>query len=423
MRRRTMLGLAAATVAAVGAPATVRAAPRPWREEYVSLGGGAHPVHVYRVGAPTARQVLVLVAGQFGAAGGYRILARGLARRLPGTQVWAVDRRQADLADLSVLRGGDLDRSTDRYLAGRYRSWTAGTAPFAADWGLATTLADVRRVVCAARADGRRVVLGGHSWGATTALLYAGWDFAGRPGHRDLTGLVLLDGGVHDAFAGEGDVYRVTPAQARDGLVAIAAGEVFDPSLTMGRTETYAVLALLAGRYARTAPSAPSTLAARLPAPLRPAGPVDNLGLVEHLYASHPLVPDLAIGPAYTSVAAAAEVLAGAGPTAFEWYWPQRLTLDLSAADPFSRTATTDVLGLRPWHGASIDVPLYCFQTGLTCGSVTAAARWVTAHSRIPTATYAGDEAMTHLDALWADPRRSPVVDTVVPFLRRLDER
>ncbi|WP_211255641.1 hypothetical protein [Actinocatenispora sera] len=424
MRRRTMLGLAAAVGAAAATPALLsagaaEAAHRPVREQYGSVGGGQHPVHVLRVGAPAARQVLVLVAGQFGAAGSLRVLARELAGRLPGTQVWAVDRRETNLADLSELRGGDPDRAADRYLNGRYRSVRPASAPYVAEWGLATALCDLRRVVRAAGTGGRRVVLGGHSWGATTALAYAAWDFAGQPGHRHLAGLVLIDGGVHDAFAGEGDVYRVTPEQARAGLADIAAGAVFDPSLTLGRTETYAILQVLAGRYALAAPDAPSTLAERLPVPLRPPGPVSNTGLLRSEYVDAPLVPDLSVNPAYTSIETVAGTLAVVRPGAFEWYWPQRLTLDLSAADPFARTATTELLGLRLWHPTTIDVPLYSFQSGLTHGTANAAARWVVAHSRIPSASYDGDEAMTHLDALWAG--RNPMLDTLVPFLRRLE--
>jgi pimeloyl-ACP methyl ester carboxylesterase len=141
--------------------------------------------------------------------------------------VWAVDRREQDLADLSGFHGGDPDRAAACYLGDHYRSQTAQSAPYLADWGLSVTLADLRRVVLAARDGGRRqVVLGGHSWGASTALAYAGWDFDGRAGYRDLSGLVLIDGGVHDAFAGEGDVYRLSARDAADRLAKIAAGEV-----------------------------------------------------------------------------------------------------------------------------------------------------------------------------------------------------
>ena len=40
-----------------------------------------------------------------------------------------------------------------------------------------------------ARAGGRRkVILGGHSLGASTTVAYAAWDFNGRPGYKDLAG-------------------------------------------------------------------------------------------------------------------------------------------------------------------------------------------------------------------------------------------
>ena len=44
------------------------------------------------------------------------------------------------------------------------------------------------------------MILGGHSAGASTAVAYAAWDFAGRPGYRDIDGLVLIDGGLLGSF-------------------------------------------------------------------------------------------------------------------------------------------------------------------------------------------------------------------------------
>jgi hypothetical protein len=161
---------------------------------------------------------------------------------LPGTQVWAVDRREQNLADLSGFRGGDPDQAAAYYLGGHYPEQTAQTAAYVAGWGLSVEPDDLRQVVLAARDGGRlRVVLGGRSWGAATALAYAAWDFAGRSGYRDLAGLVLIDGGVHDALAGEGDVYRLSAKDASDGLAAIAGGEVFDPTLTLAGTESFAI--------------------------------------------------------------------------------------------------------------------------------------------------------------------------------------
>ena len=44
------------------------------------------------------------------------------------------------------------------------------------------------------------MILGGHSLGASLTTIYAAWDFDGRPGHRDVDGLVLIDGGTLGSF-------------------------------------------------------------------------------------------------------------------------------------------------------------------------------------------------------------------------------
>ena len=69
------------------------------------------------------------------------------------------------------------------------------------DWGLELALEDLRRVVKRARRGGRKLILGGHSLGASTAVAYAAWDFRGHAGYRDLSGLVLIDGGLLGSFA------------------------------------------------------------------------------------------------------------------------------------------------------------------------------------------------------------------------------
>lgn len=115
--------------------------------------------------------------------------------------------------------------------------------------------------------------------------------------------------------------------------------------------------------------------------------------------------------------------LAGPVPATFEWYWPYRLTLDLEAADPFACTPTARELGLRLWHTTQINVPLYSFQTGSEHGTVNKAAHWVVAHSRIRTAVYAGNSAMTHLDPLLAGPAADTMLTTLIPFLRARDSR
>jgi hypothetical protein len=49
-------------------------------------------------------------------------------------------------------------------------------------------------VVQLAHSRAEKVYLGGHSLGAVMVSLYAGWDFAGLAGHQTVDGLVLLDG-------------------------------------------------------------------------------------------------------------------------------------------------------------------------------------------------------------------------------------
>jgi hypothetical protein len=447
------LGLAVVAAVTVAMPSLAdSSAPPPpaafghWTPHYATIDVPHQPgpaaddkVGVLEVGNPAARQVLVLAPGWFGNAGDFREVATDLADRLPDTQVWAAGRREAALNDESGFAAGPA-AAAGYYLGGQYRTQSPAQDSFVGDWGLAAQLSDLHQVVLAAGDHGRRqVVLGGHSWGASTALAYAGWDFDGRRGYRDLAGIVMIDGGLHDAFAGEGpsDVYRVTPAQAEAWLNQIKAGAVFDQSatLTPGHPETLAVLIQLAAVHANTAPHAPSTLQQYLPTALRPPTQVTNAGLLGWLLDTHYLVPDLSVtsghltatgdwqdtGP--TPISRVAATMASWAPAALEWYWPNRLTLDLEAVDPDTSTPTTRLLGLRLWHADQVDVPLYVFETGLTKGSVFSAAHWVVAHSRIDTVVYAQDQNMRHLDPLMAAPAGNTMLPTLVPFLRRLDHR
>src|SRR5215470_17503251 len=88
-------------------------------------------------------------------------------------------------------------------------------APYARSWGMRAAVEDLRVVVRAARHGGRHVVLGGHSLGATIAVAYATWDFGGRAGARDLSGLVLIDGGSSSGIGA---------ADARKQLADLKAG-------------------------------------------------------------------------------------------------------------------------------------------------------------------------------------------------------
>ena len=65
------------------------------------------------------------------------------------------------------------------------------------------------------------MVLGGHSLGASLTLAYASWDFNGKPGYKDLDGLVLIDGGLLGSF----DAYDL--AQAKQAISDLRDGNPF----------------------------------------------------------------------------------------------------------------------------------------------------------------------------------------------------
>src|SRR2546430_10509254 len=81
----------------------------------------------------------------------------------------------------------------------------------------------MRRLVEAAKKQGGKVVLGGHSLGGSITTAYATWDFNGKPGAKDLSGLVFIDGGSSPTPA--------SPDQANLQLQALQNGS---PWLSFG---------------------------------------------------------------------------------------------------------------------------------------------------------------------------------------------
>lgn len=420
------------------------AAPAAALDRYVPMKVPAGPgpaqydrVFVKQLGPAGARSVLVLVPGTNGGAGGVVPVARDIVRRVRGLQVWIVDRRQQAFEDTSVFATGDPQRAQDYYLGFQYRRVADADASYVANWGLRLQLADLRSVVRRAGAGGRRVFLGGHSAGASTAVAYAAWDFGGRPGYRDLDGLVLIDGGLLGSFASAG------LARARRELADIRSGNVFLDLLGTGLPEINGIFAQVGALWAYRRPDEPSVLQDYPPLPpiLKPPMEVTNeaqfgfafdestspaaLGLI-HIRAGRLAAggePRGWVDGELTPIQRHAKAYAADRPNATEWYYPRRLLLDIDAASALRQTPAARFLGLRLLHGKRINVPLYAYSTDLTDGRVARGARRLAAGSRVPSIRVVDNRGASHLDPLSAAPRTNRFLKTVVPFLKRVSAR
>lgn len=437
-----------ATLAALA----VLAAPAAAAEPTVTVKGapGAGPsrldkVFVTKFGSPKARRVLVLVPGTSGGAGDFTLVARDLVKRERDIQVWAMDRRSQALEDTSVFREALAGRRTPKEALDFYLGWIADPSiqphyqpldekrfSFVREWGLELALEDLRRVVAQARRGGRSVILGGHSLGASEAVAYASWDFEGRPGYRDIDGLVLIDGGLTGTFS--------TPnfAQTKARLAELQRSSPFLDLLGLGLPWAAGAFGEVGAIAALKDPSGPSIGQAfpLLPDAFKPQIPATNRGLLGFAFdeTTSPKTLELIQVQAgmlggdgdwrdgeVTPVRRLAELFGQEPANAIEWYFPRRLSIDVDGVQALERNAQTRLLGLRPFHRREVDVPLYAFQTSLTNGRVLRGARAFVKGSKVPGARYVDASATTsHLDPLTAAPERNDFLKTVRPFLRQL---
>jgi hypothetical protein len=435
------VGAVRLALAAALAGSLVCAAPAAAVDRYVAIKAPPAPgpakydrVWLKQLGPEDATQVLVLVPGTVGGAGGIVPVARDIVRRVPRTQVWIVDRREQAFEDVSVFRHSDPDEALDYYLGFRYRAVRGEDARFVSEWGLRVQLRDLRSVVRGASAGGRRrVVLGGHSAGASTAVAYAAWDFGGRAGYRDIDGLVLIDGGLLGSFA------EANARRARRELADIRSGRVFYDLSGIGIPQIAGIFSQVAALYAYQRPDALATLQGYplLPEDLRPPFPVTNEAQLGYIFdeSTSPDAFDViqiragrlaASGDPrpwqdgeLTPIRRFARAYAANDPNATEWYYPRRLLLDIDAANDVRQNAAARIVGLRLLHGREIDVPLYAFSTALTNGRVAKGAARLVRRSRIPRRLIVDDRRTSHLDPLSAAPATNHFLETVVPFLKR----
>jgi pimeloyl-ACP methyl ester carboxylesterase len=412
---------------------------------------GFNQVTVHQFGPENAKRVLVLMPGTLGGAGDFTLTAQHLVSTMKGLQVWAIDRRSNALEDTATFAAAEsgqisLQQMFDYYLGwlgganppDRFEFLPANAAPFARQWGMEVALNDARAVVQFARNRGRRqVVLGGHSLGASLTLAYAAWDFNGRPGYRDLAGLVLIDGGLLGSF----DAFSL--AQAQEQLADLSNSSPFLDLLGLGIPEIAGVFAEVGGMFAEKAPQASAATLQNfglLPEQFRPPVPATNRALFGYAFDRDSSPDDLRLlhinagalalagdprdwtDGGVTPIARMAAIFGQEPTNGVEWYFPRRLTIDTNGADQMMQNDVAQYLGLRLFHTAKVDLPFYSIQTDLTRGEVLAgSASWIarTRTTKRESTLVNADPEMSHLDPLVAAPDTNEFFTSVTRFLRK----
>jgi pimeloyl-ACP methyl ester carboxylesterase len=412
-------------------------------------------VGVLKIGDPKAENVLVLNPGTSASAAYFQPLARTIAKTLPDWQVWSVERREnflEDQSELNLFKQGKVSPSdffnyylgylTNPSIANHVHNVPDSAVPFAREWGMNTEINDLRLVVKAAARKGRNVAMGGHSLGGSITTAYATWDFNGRPGGSDLSGLVLIDGASSPT--------PVTPEQATTSLNDL---QTSSPWLSFG-----GIPAPLAGLFgmvgsaaAKAAPNALSVFQGwpGLPSNLQPPPGVNPTN-----EAGFGLSTDVKTSPASLRAAQvhSGQLAASGDPRPWDragnitpiqrwasmfsgwglqnldgtaWYHPMRLTIDSGAIGDGIANPAQSVLDVHSTDASKLPkrLRIYAFGAALGGARVLSAAQTLAATAHIPrrnlklvdrSATYA------HNDPNSADPKVNAFIKRLIPFLRKV---
>jgi pimeloyl-ACP methyl ester carboxylesterase len=410
-------------------------------------------VGVLQVGPASAKNVLVLNPGTSAGSAYFTPLAEDIVRDTNGAwQVWSVERRENQLEDQSradLLKQGLItpQQSFEYYLGwlvdptitNHFQLIPDASVSYAKAWGMSVEIEDLHRVIEAASARGRRVVLGGHSLGGSITTAYATWDFNGQPGARDLAGLVYIDGGSSSA--------PVTQADARRELQDLQNGS---PWLAFGGIPApfAGVFGAGGGLLTLVDPDSPSIgqQFPLLPANLKPPIPVTNKAQFGYALDTDTSPPGLAAAQVHAGRLAAsgtprgwdrageitpieryAAMFSGGtmlGVDGNAWYHPQRLTIDAGAVANGNVNPAQAVLGVKAVHGADLDkhLRIYAFGAALGGQRVLDAAQELATQSGIPGSNLtlinrAG--TYSHNDPSAASPENE-FIDNLIPFLGKL---
>jgi hypothetical protein len=357
-------------------------------------------VGVLKIGPAHARNVLVLEPGTEAGSAYFVPPAQWIVSRTHGWQVWSVERRENLLEDQSMLNRAKAGRATAAQLFDYYLGFLKNPSVkthfqfiptsrvgFAKRWGLAVAVGDLHSVIDAAGRLGGKVVLGGHSLGGGVTTAYTTWNFGGHPGADQLAGLIYIDGGSF------GPAESAAAARAAlKGLDATAAS----PWETFG-----GITAPFAGLYNATGSTAAlidpngrslgqsSGLLTGLG--LSPSVPVTNLGQYGFALNVGTSPPGLIAAQAHlgrgisssgsvrgwdgrgalTPIHRFARMFSGTGVSnadGTEWYFPERLTLDLGGVGNGLPSPAQRVLGLRATLGRSLPHGLLIYGFGARLG-------------------------------------------------------
>lgn len=409
-------------------------------------------VKVLKQGPAKADNILVLIPGTSAGASNFRLVARAILARTPGWQVWSIERRENLLEDNSVLNRYVAGKATGSQLVDYYLNWitdpsisprftpkTTAETTFARQWGMNVAVHDVRRVVKSAARGGRTVVLGGHSLGGRMTAAYATWNFGGKPGVKDLAGLVYIDGGGASREL-------PTAEEARADRRTIDTGSPWLDLLQLGLPWASGVFNALGSTTAVQEPNRRSLLQPLplVPGSLKPPVPATNVAQYGYsvnvgtspeflaLVQSH--VGRLAssgdprgwVNGGLGSARRAAKVFAEKdGVDGTSWYHPARLSLDGQTVNNGIANPAQRVLGVKSVFGKRVRVPQYAFDAALGSGRVGRSARQLARQSGMPRSSVTVvDRSRTyaHIDPLSAKPSLNAFVKTVSPFLAGIGE-
>jgi hypothetical protein len=446
------LGLLALAVAAACVLAVPAGTPSAWAREHSVAGpartslrhvawmpGFAAPgtparldkVGVLKIGSPRARNVLVFEPGTSAGSTYIVPLAQWLVSRLPGWQVWSLERRQNLLEDQSLLTLAKKGRASAKRVFDYYLGWLSdkrithhiafipdAQVAFAKNWGLNVAMQDLRVVIRAARRLGGKVVLSGHSLGGALVTAYATWNFHGHPGADDLAGLVFDDGASFGSAVSAAAARQVLGALLKPsaspwgGVTGSGSSGASIPTPLLGLFSTTGALSALQ----QPGTPVPAAVTAILPPSLKPPVPLTYRALFAFNTDVHtsPLghAGDFAIlaheGKGISAHAVGgvhgwdatgaltppqrwARMLAGpavAGADGVEWYFPFRLSLDIfdSLANG-NANAAQRVLGVHATMGKRLPHRLLMYAFGAAGGkSIEQATIALARQSRIPMA-------------------------------------